>query len=279
MTTRIISGLIGLAILIFVVCSHQILLGIGIFICAVIGINEFYNSVLNLGYRPVKPLGYIACFPILLIGLNGVLNKLDTYMELFKSVHYFSMAIFICILILFANIIFHHKTFNPIDISLTIFGMLYVPFLLSFVVLTRNLDYGLYYIWFIFIGAWGTDTFAYFTGVFFGKKKLMPSISPKKTLEGSVGGIAGCIIVTVLYGIIINNYIDNHIIQSHLVIIGALNGIVAQIGDLGASAVKRYVNIKDFGSIIPGHGGILDRFDSILFIAPVVYFYISMYVM
>jgi phosphatidate cytidylyltransferase len=170
------------------------------------------------------------------------------------------------------------KKHNLIDISLTIFAIFYVVFLISFVILTRNLENGEYYIWLVFIGAFATDTFAYFTGRLIGRVKIIPEISPKKTVEGSIGGVIGCIAVTVVYGFIINKYIGNiHIIN--FIILGILNGVISQIGDWSASAIKRFVNVKDFGKIMPGHGGVLDRMDSILFVAPVVYFYINLVVL
>jgi phosphatidate cytidylyltransferase len=124
----------------------------------------------------------------------------------------------------------------------------------------------------IFIGAWSTDTFAYFTGRLFGKHKLIPDISPKKTVEGSIGGIIFCAIAFVLYGFIIasiNKFSaePNYIILS---CVGIVTAIIAQLGDLSASALKRNYNIKDYGAIFPGHGGVLDRFDSVMAVAPFI---------
>ena len=111
-----------------------------------------------------------------------------------------------------------------------------------------------------------TDTFAYFVGRRFGRHKLMPKTSPKKTIEGSLGGIAGSIIACIIFGLIFKLPIGV------MVIISLFGSIIAQMGDLIASAIKRYVDIKDYGKIIPGHGGVLDRFDSVLLVAPYVYF-------
>lgn len=274
MKTRILSALVGAVILFVIVWSNQMVLGVAIFIVALIAMNEFYNAVANIGYKPVRTVGYLSCFPILFIGLNGIFKSIDSYFELFKSINYFSLGIFLIIVALFSFTVFLHDKYNLNDIALTVFGIIYVTFLFSFIVLTRNLENGFYYIWLVFIGAWATDTFAYFSGLMLGKKKLLPAISPKKTIEGSIGGIIGCVVITVLYGVFINKFV-NGIHIYHFVIIGAINGVISQIGDLAASSIKRYVKIKDYGRIMPGHGGVLDRVDSILFVAPVVYFYIS----
>ncbi len=275
---RIITAVIGLALLVTVASFGHIALGIAVFILALAGMSEFYGVVSNVGYKPVKFIGYLSCTVILFISMNGRMGRINFYMDLFKSINYFSFAIFILLVLLFCYAIFQHDKYSLIDIALTVFGMLYVVFLFSFVVLTRNLENGYLYFWLIFIGAWSTDTFAYFAGRIFGNHKLLPSISPKKTVEGAIGGMAGSILVTVLYGLIINRYIPPVPIY-HYVVLGVLNGFLSQVGDWAASSIKRYVGIKDFGKSIPGHGGVLDRFDSLLFTAPVVYFYISFIVL
>ena len=125
----------------------------------------------------------------------------------------------------------------------------------------------------VFIGAWVTDTFAYFCGMLFGrggKHKLIPDVSPKKTVEGSIGGIVFCVLAMVLFGVIINSITDLH--ANYLVLIGAglLASAVSQIGDLCMSVIKRTYGIKDYGKLFPGHGGVLDRFDSVLAVAVVL---------
>lgn len=272
MKTRIISAVIGAIILITILRLGSIALGIGLLMLAIAGINEFYNAVGHAGYKPIRIIGYLACLPVFLISFSEE-YRITSYVDLFKSINYFSFGLFVMIIILFSLIVFLHDRYSLNDIALTFFGILYVPFLLSFIVLTRSLEHGVLFIWIIFL-AWSTDTFAYFSGVFMGKHKLLPAISPKKTIEGSIGGVIGCVAATVLYGVFIRTQISD-IPLYHFIVIGLLNGIISQIGDLGASAIKRFVNIKDYGRIMPGHGGVLDRFDSILFVAPVVYFYLS----
>ena len=120
----------------------------------------------------------------------------------------------------------------------------------------------------IFMGAWVSDTFAYFTGKFIGKHKLIPSVSPKKTVEGAIGGIVFTLIAFVVFGIIVRHYFNVQVPIYQFCILGILLPIVSQIGDLIASCVKRQYGIKDFGKVFPGHGGVLDRFDSVMLVAP-----------
>jgi len=275
--TRIISSVVGLALLVLIVLSHQIVLGISAFIFSLIGIYEFYAALSKQGHKPIKPIGYIACLPVLLVGIFGLSDRVGNFTDVIRVLNYFLMAVYAVIIILLAHLVFLNKSYKLVDLAITVFGILYVPFLLSFIVLTRNIENGLYFIWFIFIGAWGTDTFAYFSGILFGKRKIIPEISPKKTVEGTIGGIFGCMAITAIYGAFINNFLNIEVPLYHLAILGALNGIISQIGDWSASAIKRYAGIKDFGKIIPGHGGVLDRFDSVLLIGPVIYFYFSFF--
>ena len=150
---------------------------------------------------------------------------------------------------------------------------LYIMFgIMSIALLRRQGNMGVYLYGLIFIGAWMTDTGAYFVGVLFGKHKLIPQVSPKKTIEGAFGGILGCIAGFVLYGFIIQSVCEVKVNYIAMVIIAAAIAIVSQFGDLVASYIKRERGIKDFGFIVPGHGGVLDRFDSIIAVAPTIYF-------
>jgi phosphatidate cytidylyltransferase len=144
--------------------------------------------------------------------------------------------------------------------------------IMSIALLRRQGDAGVYLYGLIFIGAWMTDTGAYFVGVLFGKHKLIPKVSPKKTIEGAFGGILGCIVGFVLYGFIIQSICDVKVNYVAMIILATVIAVVSQFGDLVASYIKREREIKDFGFIFPGHGGVLDRFDSIIAVAPTIYF-------
>ena len=143
--------------------------------------------------------------------------------------------------------------------------VLYVATAMNSLLYVRDFEAGGQYIYFlIFIGAWITDTFAYFTGLLFGKHKLIEDVSPKKTIEGSIGGILFCALFFVGFGLIVDYFFDCEANVFFLFISGIITSVISQVGDLIMSVIKRHYQIKDFGKIFPGHGGMLDRFDSIL---------------
>ena len=137
----------------------------------------------------------------------------------------------------------------------------------------ENIKLGIYYMWMVFVIAFSTDTAAYFVGRAIGKTKLAPEISPKKTIAGAVGGLIASALFMVLYGIIMKFGFQMDLPVYLYAAVGFVGSIAGQCGDLTASMIKRKMGIKDFGKILPGHGGILDRFDSILFIIPLVYIF------
>jgi phosphatidate cytidylyltransferase len=148
-------------------------------------------------------------------------------------------------------------------------GMAYIPLMLSFIPLIRDMKHGGYLIWYMLAAAWLTDTCAYFTGVALGKHKFS-EISPKKSIEGCIGGAIGCMLFFGAYAY----YLNTINIEMNWVLMGVLGlgiSVIAQLGDFAASSIKRYCEVKDFGNIMPGHGGALDRFDSVIMIAPFIY--------
>lgn len=265
MKTRVISAVAALALLAAVVYAGKTAIGLVVFLLAVIGIYEFFGALTKGGFRPAYPLGFISCLALLFPVLQGI--GIDPEKA--------GAALFLLIVISFCLIIFSGGKYKVRDVSATLFGIAYVVFLFSFVTLTRNLENGSLYIWMIFIGAWATDTFAFFTGLAFGKRKILPRVSPKKTVEGSVGGVVGCIAAMLAFGAYAANLTGTPLY--HFAILGGVCGVISQIGDWAASAVKREAGIKDYGNIMPGHGGVLDRVDSMLFVAPAVYFYICLF--
>lgn len=175
--------------------------------------------------------------------------------------------------------IFCYPKFHNKQIAGAVFGLLYTAFMMSFIYYTRELLNGVFLVWLIFITSWVSDTCAYFAGSLFGKHKMTPNLSPKKSWEGAVGGILGSTIASVLYGLFyVNHFNISYIYLIPFGFIGALGAFISMCGDLVASAIKRNNDVKDFGTIIPGHGGILDRFDSVLFTAPMVYFLIVLFI-
>lgn len=154
-----------------------------------------------------------------------------------------------------------------------IFAFLYAPFMLSFVYLTRMCPQGLYMVWMILISSWGCDTCAYVVGKLIGRKKIFPVLSPKKSLEGCIGGVLGAALIGGLYGhFFVEQKFPDQRVTLIIAFICAVGAVMSQMGDLAASAIKRNHNIKDYGKLIPGHGGIMDRFDSMTVTAPMIYF-------
>lgn len=161
------------------------------------------------------------------------------------------------------------------DIVITCFGICYITLMLMFLSIIRGLNNGKFLIWYVFLASWLTDVFAYLTGKAVGKHHFT-DISPNKTIEGCIGGTLGATILIVIYTILLNKFagFDINVIIAGLV--GILLSIIGQIGDLSASCIKRHVEIKDYSDLIPGHGGMVDRLDSVIFIAPFAYAFLIM---
>lgn len=249
---RVVSSLVLLPLLILVY-MRGLPLYIGGVVLVSMALNEFYNAFDNLSIRPIKEIGYV--YSILLLFINY--TSVDVYLEL--------MAVFF-MLLLGMLYVFAGKR-NVVDVMITIFGIVYIAISINYIIVVADrLHDGYLYIWMIFIISFATDIFAYLVGKNFGKNKLIPSVSPNKTVEGSLGGIAGSVVFGTLFAAIFGLPVIFSLI------ISLFGSIVAQIGDLTASSIKRYAGIKDYGNLIPGHGGVLDRFDSVVFVAPFVYF-------
>lgn len=188
-------------------------------------------------------------------------------------------AMILIVLINMAFVVVEHGKRNYKDVLSNAFLTLYIVFSMSCILMLKEYG-GILKMLLIFITAWSTDTFAYFSGRFFGKHKLIPNVSPNKTVEGAIGGVVGAIIVCFIYLCIAAIVVDGASIKGimglilspliNAVIIGGIGAIWSQVGDLVASSIKRDTGIKDFGWIFPGHGGFMDRFDSVIFIAPII---------
>lgn len=217
-------------------------------------------------------------------------NTLEIVGYIFTSLYYIAMAILknqklmimliiMALIVLLMVYVFKFPKYHANQIMSTYFSFIYAPVLFSFVYLTRELEYGMYFVWMIFISSWISDTCAYCVGMLCGKHKLAPVLSPKKSIEGSIGGILGSAIVGALFGyFIVEAIITEQQVTWVFALIGAVGSVVSQIGDLAASAIKRNYEIKDYGKLIPGHGGIMDRFDSVLMTAPMIYFLFTLLV-
>ncbi|WZL74879.1 phosphatidate cytidylyltransferase [Clostridiaceae bacterium 35-E11] len=260
MFIRIISALFSIPLLIFVVFKGGFLLKIVVLILALKGIDEFYTAFHNIGIMPYKKIGFISVLLMFVTTLTHTTMNL-IILWFFSSI----------LLVLLHNLF--KKDANVIASSITLIGIYYIVFFVYHIIFIENYSNYHMLIWMVFISAWATDTFAYFTGYFLGSKKLCPNISPKKTVEGALGGIIGSVLSSFLFA-----YYVIPELTVHCMIIGFIGSILGQIGDLTASIFKRQAGIKDYGKIMPGHGGILDRFDSILFTAPAVYYYMILFI-
>lgn len=255
MKTRIISGLVMVPLL-SIVYFGKLPLTIGCMIISLIGVKEFFTMYENKGIKPSKYLAYIMI--LILYALHVSIG--------FKP-YIFMAWIFISIAM---SLIYGLDIVNrgPDDSIATMAGLMYLGFFPYHIVLLDGTVHRLM-IWMIFIAAFGSDIFAYFIGCSFGKHKMAPNLSPKKSIEGAIGGIAGAGILGLIFGMIFLRSL-----WYHCLIVGLIGGVISECGDLVASSFKRQMGIKDYGNLIPGHGGIMDRFDSVIFVAPVVYYYV-----
>ena len=263
MAKRVISAIIGAALLFFIfILNNPIIINFAVTVVALVGLSEFYNVFKKKNYKPFEMLGYIVTLSILGIGfLENEVVKIFLF-----------VIIPILVFVLFCKSIFTNMKYNILDIAITLFGIIYVSFFFSFIPFICNLNNGEILIWYVFGGAFITDIFAFFVGVKFGKHKIT-KISPKKSLEGCIGGVVGCAIAFGVYTYILNTIGAISLNWVMMTFVGIIISVISQIGDLAASSIKRFCEEKDFGSIMPGHGGVLDRFDSLIMIAPFLYMF------
>lgn len=249
MKVRIISALVLLPIFFFVIIYGGLVTKLAVLIVALISIKEFTNAFAESGIKPTNAILYIITILFLVPSWQNIWSVLPVLL--------FILVVGESILLIFGK-----KTVE--DISVSILTFVYITVALSSVIVVREASFD--FIWYIFIFAWATDTCAYFAGFAFGKHKLMPKVSPKKTIEGAIGGIIGCIIISTVYAYFVH--------PEYILLIGVsalIGSVISQAGDLFASSFKRKLGVKDYGNLIPGHGGMLDRIDSIIFTAPFTY--------
>lgn len=258
MVKRTISALIALPLLFFVMFKGGDILYASVLIVSLIGVWEYYHAFEQKQFKPLKKYG------LLFIILFFVIFRMGFSMETLVFLSFIGVFLGMAI-------ITFSKKLNIIDFAITVSGIVYVAFFFFYILLIKKYDSN-FFIWYVFILAWVTDTSAYFAGVFLGKHKLIPEISPKKTVEGAIGGVIGTTIVSAAYA-----YMFNPSFLYWALVLGIVGSILSQIGDLIASGIKRYLGIKDYGNIMPGHGGVLDRFDSILITTPVVYYFMRIF--
>ena len=255
--TRLLSGIVlVLLALLFIIHGGYLLLTV-LGIISLIGLFELYR-VFGIEKSVPGIVGYVA----------AIVYYLNLVFDFIPDSMMFVMALLIVCMCVF---VFGYPKFHANQIIAAFFGVFYVAVMLSCIYETRSLEGGKYLVWLIFLCSWGSDTCAYCVGMLIGKHKMSPKLSPKKSVEGAIGGVVGAALLTVIYGMIFKNAMG--VTTQHVWIMAAISAVgalISMVGDLTASAIKRNYEIKDYGKLIPGHGGILDRFDSVMFIAPFV---------
>ena len=275
--TRLISGIACLLFIIFFGWLGGISLLGFCGVISMIGLFEIYRAV-GIHKKAPAIIGYICTVFIyagLLVFRLGVGNaRVYIIFTMVSDLVVVSGVILAFILMMFAYV-FSYPKLNSKDIFAAIGGFIYAPVMISHIYLTREINaQGIYLVWLVFLSSWASDTCAYCVGMLFGKHKLTPKLSPKKSVEGFVGGIVGAMILTyVIYGILLKEKLSLDVPALIAIVIATgIGACISVVGDLAASAIKREHDIKDYGKLIPGHGGIMDRFDSVIFTAPVVYY-------
>ena len=253
--TRLISGIVlVLAALLVIISGGPVLYG-ALMCVSVIGAGELMRAMKVHGSR----YG--------LLEVTSFLTIIVYYTVLFLGREDLQLAVLIggVILNMFVYV-FTYPRYHADQITAAFFSIVYAGVMLSFIYQTRMMEGGAFLVWLIFLCSWGCDTCAYCVGMLIGKHKMAPVLSPKKSVEGAVGGVVGAVLLGAVYGAAVKGEI-----LEYGVICGA-GALISMVGDLAASAVKRNQGIKDYGKLIPGHGGILDRFDSVIITAPVIYY-------
>lgn len=253
--TRLISGIVLVIIALATIISGSWILFFTLLAVSLIGMRELYK-VMKVSDEHVTVLELV-----------GYLGAVLYYIAMKADFgNYGTMAIIISMIMILFVYVFGYPKYHAEQVMAAFFGVVYVAVMLSFIYLTRSLPDGKFLVWLIFLCSWGCDTCAYCVGMLIGKHKMAPVLSPKKSIEGAVGGVAGAALLGVIYAAATQGKMAEY------ALICAVGALISMVGDLAASAIKRNQNIKDYGKLIPGHGGILDRFDSVIITAPVIYY-------
>lgn len=261
--TRLISGIVLVILALIFIITGSWLLWMVCLSLSLIGLMELFR-VYGIHKNLLGWAGYalvILYYMMIALSVNGIFPMNGMLFLMIVLMTYLSIMVF------------QYPKYHSTQIAQAIFGVLYVGVMLSFLYQTRELSKGNYTVWLIFLSSWGCDTCAYCVGKLFGKHKMSPILSPKKSVEGAIGGVAGSALLTAVYASVFASKMSitaSQILQ--LSLISAAGALISMVGDLTASAIKRNYDVKDYGRLIPGHGGVLDRFDSVIFTAPIIYF-------
>jgi phosphatidate cytidylyltransferase len=264
--TRLITTVIGIAVLISILLlSHTIILDIGVMAVIAIAMWEIFSTV---GFLKNKVLS-VVCFSF------AVFMPLFSYFPSYVR----SGAVYVLIILLFCLLLLHHDTMTIEQIGIAFLFTYFLPLALTTIISIRRLPEGEYLIYLAFMIPWLSDSFAYIFGRLYGKEKMCPAISPNKTIVGGVCGIIGGGIASpLIFTGVMEIFFDHHVINLIPLILGCLLcAAIAEVGDLSASIIKRRYGVKDFGNLFPGHGGVMDRFDSVIFVMPLFYTFLKVF--
>ncbi len=262
---RLISGIVLVIIaLVTVNMGGWVLWAVNLFL-SLVGMMEMYR-VFDVHKKSISAIGYfLVCFYYCFLMTD-------------ISIYVFLGVAILCFMLLMTVYVVTFPEYKTEEIMAVVFGAIYPGIMLSFLYLLRGVDEGQYLVWLIFLSSWGNDTCAYCVGMickkFFKTHQMTPVLSPKKSVEGGVGGVLGATLLGAVFGAVFSEKIHTFSLAVPLAcaILCLCGGIISMLGDLAASAIKRNHDVKDYGHLIPGHGGIMDRFDSIVFSAPILYF-------
>lgn len=268
--TRLVSSIVLVILTLLTILQGGYVLALVLLFLAIVGYRELMHS----------------CG----LGENGRINGLEAVGYAGITAYYLLMVftsdriwLFIALLMILISFMFlyvlTYPRYRAEQVMCSFFHVIYAPVMLSCIYLVRSLPYGVYSVWMIFISSWICDTCAYAVGMLIGRHKMVPRLSPKKSIEGALGGVAGSAAVGALYGYFIaESMIADQKVTWVFVIISTFGAVISQVGDLTASAIKRNHGIKDYGKLIPGHGGVMDRFDSVIFTAPMIYLLVLVFI-
>ena len=272
MMKRVITALVGFPIVVAVLAvANKYVVDVIVTIVALIAMNEYIKCVAHKDVHVIKWISYLSVLGIAFIHLIPV----TLYLKMIV------FAIPILLLILFLHVIVTNMRITFQDVAYTFIGIAYVYSFLVFLAIIFGMDgivSGKWLIWYVFCSAWGTDIMAYLVGMKFGKHKFS-KVSPKKSIEGCVAGVTGALVLCLLYTLVLNNTLGCEISYIAVAIMSIVLSIIGQIGDFSASVIKRYFDVKDYSNLFPGHGGMLDRIDSAMFIAPFAYLFMVLVMM
>ncbi|MCH1983924.1 phosphatidate cytidylyltransferase [Ruminococcus sp. OA3] len=253
--TRLISGIVLVLVALLTISGGGLVLFVTLLGVSVIGMDELMRA---MNVRTEK---------FNLLELTSLLMIIGYYLMLYFEQEEYLLPVLLAGLVLNMFVyVFTYPKYHANQIMAAFFSVVYAGVMLSYIYQTRMMEEGVFLVWLIFICSWGCDTCAYCVGMLIGKHKMAPVLSPKKSVEGAVGGVVGAALLGAVYAVAVRTGILEY------ALICAAGALISMVGDLAASAIKRNQEIKDYGTLIPGHGGIMDRFDSVIFTAPVIYY-------